>query len=284
MNENKTNINWYPGHMAKTRREIKEKLNLIDVVYEVIDARIPFSSRIENINELIKNKPHILIMSKCDLSDEQETKNWLKYYENKKINVLAVNLTNNKDYLKIVKLTQELMNNINLKRKKRGLNSKEAKVLVLGIPNVGKSTLINQMATKKVAGVANKPGVTKNLTWLKTKYNILLLDTPGILAPNIKDEEVGLNLASMTAIKDSILPKDKVAIHILNKLNKHYPDILKSRYKIDNLDSDIETVYENIGRNLGIIKTGNEVDYDKVSEYIINDLKNNIKGITFDQR
>ncbi len=279
----KIQINWYPGHMAKTKRLIGDNYNLIDIVYELVDARIPYSSKLKDIDSIIKNKPRILVMTKTDLCDINVTNYWKSYYEHEGYHVLMLDLTNNKDYLKLVKLTNDLMLELKNKVETKGLTKKEVRALVVGVPNVGKSTLINQFANKKVANVGNTPGVTKQINWLKTPHNILLLDTPGILWPKIDNNIVALNLASFSAIKDEILPQDQVAIHILEVLNKYYPNILKTRFKIDELGVSIEDTYELIGRELNIIKKGNEVDYDKISIYVINDLKSNIKGITFDR-
>lgn len=283
-NLNKTNINWFPGHMQKTKRQIGELLPLIDVVYELIDSRIPYSSKIVDIDNTIKNKPRILIMTKYDLCDKEETNKWIKYYENKGYKIIKANLNTNDSIKNIIYETNSLMENINQKRNNSGMKEKVIKALVIGIPNVGKSTLINKMAGKKVANVGNKPGVTKNLVWLKTKSNVLLLDTPGILWPKFDNQKVALNLASMTAIRQEILDKDELAVYILNTLDKHYPNILKERYNIDCVEEDICETYDRIGKKIGAIVSGGEIDYNRVSEYILNDIKNEyVKGITFDR-
>ena len=278
-----TNINWFPGHMAKTRRLIAEKYTTIDIVYELVDARIPFSSKIKDIYNIIGNKPKILIMTKKDLCDLKVTKEWVKYYENLGNHVLLVDLNNTQDYEKIISLTHEIMADVQEKRKDKGLKEKEIRALVIGIPNVGKSTLINRLCKRKVASVGNNPGVTKDITWLKTNSDILLLDTPGILWPRLDQGTVALNLAAFTALKQEILPIDEVAVYILQQLSEYYPNILQERYGIKKV-TDVLEAYEVIAQKIGAIKNG-EVDYDRVSLKIINDIKTeSIKGITFDRK
>lgn len=279
----KTSINWFPGHMAKTRRLIAEKYTTIDIVYELVDARIPFSSKIKDIYNIIGNKPKILIMTKKDLCDLKVTKEWVKYYENLGSHVLLVDLNNTQDYERIISLTHEIMADVQAKRKDKGLKEKEIRALVIGIPNVGKSTLINRLCKRKVANVGNNPGVTKDITWLKTNSDILLLDTPGILWPRLDQGTVALNLAAFTALKQEILPIDEVAVYILNQLSTYYPAILEERYGIKKV-TDVLDAYEVIAKKIGVIKNG-EVDYDRVSLKIINDIKTeSIKGITFDRK
>lgn len=285
MNENKTNINWYPGHMAKTKNEIKGIISSIDIVLEVVDARIPFSSSIKDLNTFINNKKTITIFSKYDLCDKNETLKWKNYFEKNNKKVLLIDLKNNSDYKKIIKELENSMKDVNEKRKNKGMLPKKIKVLVVGMPNVGKSTLINKISGKKKVNVENRPGVTKHLSWIKVKDNIELMDSPGILMPKIESEEVALNLASMTTIKETVLPLDRVSIHILNKLNLYYKDKLKEYYNIDNYDeNNIINMYEIISKFRNIKYIGDKPDYDRINLVIVNDIKSErIKEITFDK-
>ena len=284
MNENKTNINWYPGHMAKTKRLISENIGKIDVVYEVIDARMPYSSKIKDIKNYINNKPVILIMTKTDLCDMKETNKWKKYYEQQGYKVLGIDLEHNPNLKTIINATNEVMQERVEKRIDKGMIKRKTRVLVVGIPNCGKSTLINRLAGKKVVGTGNRPGITKELSWIRVNDEVELLDTPGILWPKLDQETVALNLASLSAIKEEILPIYDVFSYIINTLYKYYPNILEERYGIKELNEDMIENMDVIGRRRGCILKGNEIDYDKVMNIVMNDLKSGIiKNITFER-
>ena len=279
----KSQINWYPGHMAKTKREIKEKIDLIDIVYEIIDSRMPKSSRIIDLDELIKDKPRILIFTKYDLCDKSITDKYINDYQ-KKYTVIKTNLKENSNINKIIiNKTEDILRNINIKRLEKGLNKRNYRALVVGVPNVGKSTLINRLAGRNIASTGNKPGVTKSLCWIKLNKDIELLDTPGILWPKITEESAAYNLASLASIKEEIINKEDIASYIIKFLYQNYPNILKNKYQIDNID-DMNVVFDKIGRKRGCLMKGNIVDLEKVYAIILNDVKEGkIGNITFDK-
>lgn len=278
-------INWYPGHMAKTKRLITENINLIDIIYEVIDARIPYSSKIRDIDSILKDKPKILVVTKMDLCDVDETKKFLDKYKDEGYTIIPVDLVSGKNVNEIIYKTKEILKPLDEKRISKGLKKRSYRALIVGIPNVGKSTLINRLVGKKVTQVGNKPGVTKNLSWVRINNDIELLDSPGILWPKLDENEVALNLASMSAIKEEVLKLSDISIHILNKLNDHYSDKLMERYNIVSVNKEdyLETL-DIIGKKRGCLLKGGIVDYDKVYSIIVRDIKDaNIKGITFDR-
>lgn len=274
-------ISWYPGHMAKTKREIKEKIDLIDIVFEVIDARIPYSSKNKDVDNMVGNKPRVIVMTKIDLCDIDKTNKWIKYYEDKGYIVIPMDLINNTNTKIIFDKIKPLIDDINNKRISKGLKPRRARILVLGIPNVGKSTLINRLVGKKATNVGNKPGVTKSLEWIRINDKVELLDTPGILWPKLDDDIVAHNLASMTAIKEEILEKDDIAIYIINKMLELYEDNIRNRYNIIEKE-DIVIILDQISKKIGALKN-KETDYDRVYTKVIKDLQDGYLGkVTFD--
>ncbi len=282
MNENKTNINWYPGHMAKTKREIREKLDLIDIVYEVIDARMPISSRLEDVNDITKNKKKIIILTKYDLCDKSETDKIINSYKNNSI-VIPLDLLKG-DVSIVINETVKLMKEENDKRKLKGMQERPARVAIIGAPNVGKSTLINRLVGRRSVNVGNKPGVTKSLSWIRINKDVELLDTPGILWSKIKDYDRGYILASFSSIKEEVARPIDVAVYILRKLEELYPNLLKERYGIDFLTDTLEEEFEVIGRLRGALQRGGVADYLKVATIVIKDLQEGRIGkVTFDR-
>lgn len=279
----KVGINWYPGHMVKAKREIKERIKLIDIIYECVDARMPSSSKLKGMDDILEAKPRILVMTKKDLCDLEETNKWIKYYEEKGYKVLLLDLTNNDDYKKLIKLTNEIVKPIQEKRKDKGLKSKEVKIGVIGIPNVGKSTLINKLAGKKVANTGNKPGVTKQINWLKTNSGFLLLDTPGILWPKIEDNTEALSLASTATIKMEILNMTDIGGYIITFFKNYYKEKLEEKYNIE-ISDDPNEIFTSLAKKFNYFEKDGEIDYEKISNKVYNDLVSGaLKGVTFDR-
>ncbi len=278
MNETKTNINWYPGHMAKARRELKENMSLVDIVYEVIDARMPISSKVVDIDDIVGNKPRILIVSKYDMCDKKVTDELLNRFD--KYEIVKCDLING-NINELLSKTNSILDRINEDRKNKGLLPRKGRVVVIGAPNVGKSTLINKLAGKKTTETGNHPGVTKSLSWTRINDKVELLDSPGILWPKIEDQEVAYNLASLSSIKEEILDIYDITNYIVDKMIRLYPNNLKEIYNLEELDKD--TIYDDIAKKRGLLSKGANIDYDRVCTTIIQDLKNGKLGnITFD--
>jgi len=282
------NIHWFPGHMAKARRLIEEKIKLIDIVIEIVDARIPYSSKNPVMNQLIHNKKKIIVMSKVDLADAELTKQWSEFYREKGYHVVASNLLDFKEFNKVVNQVDEELKEKRERDAKKGLKPRPIRALIAGIPNVGKSTFINKMAKKNSAKTGDKAGVTKALQWIKVANDFELLDSPGVLWPKLDDQQVALNLALTGAIKDEILPKEDICIAALKFMNSYYQKPFYKRYNIESMDNDdidsIVRVLESIGRQRGCLIKGNEVDFDKVYDLVLKEVKNNsIARMTFDR-
>ncbi len=281
----KININWYPGHMAKTKKQILEDLKLIDVVIEILDARIPVSSRNPDIEEYTKNKMKIIVLNKYDLADENQNKKWIEYFKNNGIEAVLVNSNTGEGINKAINKIEEVYNNGKTQYVSKGRIGKAIRVMILGIPNVGKSSFINRISKKNVATVGNKPGVTRQKQWIRINQDIELLDTPGILWPKFESEKVALNLAYTGSIKDEVIEIEEISFNLLKVLLNKYLDKLLERYKLnkDEIDKifelDIEEnekIYETmklIGRKRGTLLSGGNIDVEKVSKIILDDFR-----------
>ncbi|MGY3837328.1 ribosome biogenesis GTPase YlqF [Bacillus atrophaeus] len=277
-------IQWFPGHMAKARREVTEKLKLIDIVYELVDARIPMSSRNPMIEEILKNKPRIMLLNKADKADVAVTKQWKEHFEKQGIPSLSIDSVNGQGLNQIVPSSKELLQEKIDKRKAKGVKPRAIRALIIGIPNVGKSTLINRLAKKNIAKTGDRPGITTSQQWVKVGKELELLDTPGILWPKFEDELVGLRLAITGAIKDSIINLQDVAVFGLRFLEEHYPDRLKERYGLEEIPEDIAELFDAIGEKRGCLMSGGLINYDKTTEVIIRDIRTEKFGrLSFEQ-
>ena len=283
--QNSTNINWYPGHMAKTKRQIIEDLKLIDIVVEILDARIPISSRNPDIEQYINSKKRLIILNKFDLADMDENQKWVKLYKSQGIEAVLVNSNSGEGMNNAIKKIEEINKDNKEKFENKGRIGKAIRVMVLGIPNVGKSSFINRVTKKNSATVGNKPGVTKQKQWIRINNNIELLDTPGVLWPKFENEDIALNLAYTGTIKDDILPIIEIGYNLLKLLIKEYPEKIIERYKLEKeeienvLNSDIEEnekileIMHMIGRKRGALISGGNIDEEKVAKIILEEFR-----------
>lgn len=270
------NINWYPGHMKKTKEEIKNSLKLVDIVLEVIDARIPKSSRNPLITEITEKKDRIIIMNKTDLSDPVENEKWIKKFADDGIKAIKMNAKEKINTKEIYNIAKEILSEKFKKNEEKNIENENIRMMVVGIPNSGKSTFINNIAKRKGARVGNRPGVTQQKQWIKTKENILLLDTPGVLWPKF-DGQTGLNLSFTNAIKDEILNIEELCLKFIEFMKEFYPKNLEERYKID-LNKTALEIYEEIGIKRGAIIRKGEVDYTRCANLIFNDFRSGKLG------
>lgn len=276
-------IQWFPGHMAKARREVQEKLKLVDIIFELIDARLPLSSRNPMIDEVINQKPRLLILNKADMADETETHKWVQYFANKGHMAVAINSLDGKGLQKVIKAAQEILADKWARMKAKGMKPRAIRAMIVGIPNVGKSTLINRLAKKNIAKTGNTPGVTKAQQWIKVGKELELLDTPGILWPKFEDQEVGLKLALTGAIKDTIINMEDLAVYGLRFLSIHYPNRMEERYGITFVHENLVETFDHIGKRRKVFGPGGEIDYDQVAEIIVRDIRNqNFGKLSFD--
>lgn len=266
------NINWYPGHMKKTKELLKENIKIVDLIIELVDARIPFSSKNPDFDELFVNKNRLLIINKYDLANPNLNKAWENYYKNLGYYTVLYNSNDNKELKKLEAVIEEATADIAERYRKKGILNKVIKAMIVGIPNVGKSTLINSIAKRKSAKTGNMPGVTKGKQWIRLPKNIDLLDTPGILWPKFISEEAALNLAFTGAIKEEVLQIEEIAYSFVERLIKIDKNALTNRYDIELSDITIENI-DNIAYKKGCILNKNEVNYERVSRMILNDFQ-----------
>lgn len=284
--QNQTNINWYPGHMARARREIGEAVKLVDVVFEIIDARIPRASRNPILNEIIGEKPRVIVLNKADLADKEATQKWIKYFNSKNQIAVVADSNQGKGIKEATDAAYKLMADKISKQVEKGRTGAGIKAMIVGIPNVGKSTFINKAAKKQTAEVGNKPGVTRKNQWVRLSENINLLDTPGVLWPKFDDEVLARHLAYIGTIKDEILDTEELALRLIEELLVNHKKELYARYKIaDDFEYDMSyEVMDEIGRKRGCLVRGGEIDYTKVANIVLDEFRNGkIGNITLEE-
>ncbi|MGT2906338.1 ribosome biogenesis GTPase YlqF [Streptococcus dentiloxodontae] len=266
-------IQWFPGHMSKARRQVQENLKYVDFVTILVDARLPLSSQNPMLTNIVGDKPKLLILNKADLADANLTKEWRSFFAKEGIKTLAINSKEGAAVKLVTAAARELMADKLAKLRERGIQKETLRTMIIGIPNAGKSTLMNRLAGKKIAVVGNKPGVTKGQQWLKSNKNLEILDTPGILWPKFEDEEVGLKLALTGAIKDNLLPMDEVTIFGLNYFKVHYPERLLERFKGIDLDDEAPEMIMNLTQKLGFRE-----DYDRFYSLFVKEVRDGRLG------
>jgi ribosome biogenesis GTPase A len=277
-------IQWFPGHMTKTKRMIQKNLPLVDAVVEIIDARIPISSRNPDLNSLIEGKPRIVIMNKCDIADESATQKWIDYYKKQGIIAIPADCKSGKGLNKFVPAVRQLLSALIEKNAAKGMQGRILHLMVVGIPNVGKSTLINRLANQKKAKVEDRPGVTRDKQWVKLESDIELLDMPGVLWPKFEDMSVGEKLAFTGAVKDDVIDIEALASRLLLLLNKNYKDKLVSRYKIETTDDDEGyELLKKVGKSRGMLISGGEVNTERAAITVLDEYRSGKLGrITFE--
>ncbi len=279
------NINWYPGHMKKTRESIEAKLKNVDIVMELLDARVPISSKNPILDDILKDKTRLVILTKADLADIQKNDYWRNYFKKQYEYSLVIDANESRDIEKIYKIANEIKEDIFAGDEEKGIKNRPLRAMIVGIPNVGKSTLINGLSGRKGAKVGNRPGVTKSNQWIKTTGGLDLLDTPGILWPKFEDQNVAMNLAFIGSIKDEIMDIETLALRLIERLIILYPEELMLRYKLDDISNSTGLdVMEEIGRKRGCIISRGEIDYTRVASLVLDEFrKGQIGRITLDE-
>lgn len=270
----KQNIQWFPGHMAKTRRLIKESLNLVDGVIEIVDARVPYSSSNPELSEIINKKPKIVLLNKCDVADENATKIWISYYKNNNIIALPVDCRTGKGLNQFIPACKQALKNVIEKNEAKGMAGKSLRFMVVGIPNTGKSSFINRMAGKNKAVVADRAGVTRSNQWFNVGNGIELLDTPGVLWPKFDDPTVGDKLAFIGSVKDEVIDMESLSCRLLDVLKKTNPQMIEKRYKISDFENlEGWEILEMIGRKRGFLIKGGEINYERTANIICDEFR-----------
>ena len=272
------NINWYPGHMKKTMDNIKSSLKLVDVVLEIVDARIPIASRNPLLDEVLGDKPRVVLLNKMDLANEAMNKKWLEYFKAKGYEAILIDSVRGTNLNKIESTSRQLLTEKFKKLEEKNLNLKRVRAMIVGVPNVGKSTLINRIANRRSAKVGNRPGVTRQNQWIKTGKDFELLDTPGVLWPKFESEEIGLDLAFTGAIKDEIMDTETLAFKLIEKLNHIDKGIIETRYKIETEGLSTLEIMEAIGQKRGCLIRGGEFDYEKISNIVLDEFRKGVLG------
>jgi len=266
-------IQWFPGHMTKARREIEDKLKVVDLIIELVDARVPISSQNPMLQDIIAHKPKLVVLMKKDLADQHKTDRWITWFEEQNIAATAVNVNDSTDIQQTIKMAKQIGQANIEKRQAKGVNPRAIRAMIIGIPNVGKSSLINRLAKKKIARIGDRPGITKHQQWIKVSQDFELLDTPGILWPKFEDQNVGIRLAAIGTIKDSLLSLQDITAYILEYMQTHYPERLEDRYQMTREMYDMWDIFEHIGRQRGALESGGHVNFDKVAELVLRDLR-----------
>lgn len=267
------NIQWFPGHMTKTRKQITDDMKLVDIIFELVDARIPMSSRNPEIDKIAGDKPRIIIMNKCDLADEKMNNEWKKYFESINIPCVLVSCATGEGINEIYKMSESRLKEKIEKRQAKGISDTTIKAMIVGIPNVGKSTLINKLSGKAGTKTGDRPGVTKSKQWITVKNKFMLLDTPGILWPKFEDEQVGIRLAFTGAIKDEIIDVEELAFYLMDFLKCNYSESLEDRYKLDDFDKDSYDLMEDLGRNRGCVMSGGHINIERASNLLLDEYR-----------
>ncbi len=273
------NIQWFPGHMQKTRKKIKQSLTLVDAVAEIVDARIPVSSRNPDLAGIIENKPRLIILNKSDMADKAATEEWIREYKRQGIIAVPFDAKNSRGMNEFIKAVKTLLAKKLETYAEKGMVGRTLKVMVVGIPNVGKSSFINRMAKQNKAKVENRPGVTRDNQWVKIDNNIELLDTAGVLWPKFEDKTVAERLAFTGAVKDQILDIEKLAFQLVEYLKNHYPERLVERYKIDVSGDDIYELMLRIGKKRGMLISGGEIDTERTANMLIDEYRSGKLGL-----